>query len=165
MTTKTGICVDCCNGILQPVVSRRCSRHYWQHIKLKSYNRKQSHNSSKKQVLLDCLPDVCFQANLKEWFEHHINTSNWVCENCKKYIIPFSFFAQKSSQAHILPKSIFPSLKLLTDNHLLLGTSDCGCHNKYDLSWESAKKMPVFDKARDKIKPFYTFLIKKKLKK
>lgn len=71
----------------------------------------------------------------------------WVkCENCKNPVK-----ASRTSNAHILPKSIFKSVATNIHNHMYLCFI---CHNKFDKSWEDAQSMSVFSLA---IKRFNKF--------
>lgn len=98
---------------------------------------------------------------LDEYFNHHIAKAfrdGWICENCNEPIPDYSYIIRRSAQAHILPKKPkqFPSVATVLNNHLLLGGmhSKCGCHAKWDLSWERASRMPVLEIAKER---FLTF--------
>lgn len=83
---------------------------------------------------------------LKSWYEHGISISTWVCENCGDAIPNFSEEARYSAQAHLLPKHLFASVKTHPHNRLHLGNRfGCNCHDKYDLSFENAIRMPVME--------------------
>lgn len=87
-------------------------------------------------------------SNLSEWYKFHIENCKWVCENCGKIINNYSEKSRFSAQAHILPKSIFKSVKTLSINHITLGHIDCGCHARFDHSWERASEMNIFNKVK-----------------
>lgn len=65
------------------------------------------------------------------------------CQECGKFI-PQKYY--RAATAHVLPKRKeygFPSVATHFDNFLMLG-SGCGCHQKYDRTWEEAATMKVF---------------------
>ena len=172
--SKKGICIDCPPlSSKKYLIAKRCEFHYWPYrnslkqkcdsnkivFKTPLINRSKPNKPSKKSV---CLPFASRFA-CKQWYILQISLCNWVCENCGIRIIPVSELVQFSVQAHILPKNKFPSVKMHLDNHLTLGVSDCSCHKKWDLSWESAKKMHVFPVARSKIVKLLPHLTQKEL--
>lgn len=114
---------------------------------------------SKKYLVKLNLQTSDFQT-LAEWYLFQISQSDWVCENCHQPITAMGEAAIYSCQAHILPKEHFPSVALHKLNHLLLGGifSDCGCHNKFDFSWQKAQKMPVFPLAISRFLSFKNLL-------
>jgi hypothetical protein len=105
-----------------------------------------------------------FQA-LGDWYNYHVLHCDWICENCKSPIIAVSWEEKISCQSHILPKEHFPSVALNKLNHMLLAgfLSDCGCHYKYDFSWEKAEKMPVFELAISRFLSFKKYLSAKEV--
>lgn len=96
---------------------------------------------------------------LESFFDHvaKIIDLNPRCWECGKFI-PKSFY--RAASAHVLPKRKeygFPSISANLDNYLVLG-SGCGCHQKYDSSWEQAAKMKVWEKVVIKFKILYPLI-------
>lgn len=66
----------------------------------------------------------------------------------------------RAATAHVLPKRDnygFPSVASNPNNRLFLG-SGCGCHQRYDKSWEDAAQMKVFPIAIEKFKLLYPLI-------
>lgn len=66
----------------------------------------------------------------------------------------------RCATAHVLPKKKefgFPSVASNPINRLFLG-SGCGCHNKYDSSWEKAATMKVWPLAVEIFKKLYPLI-------
>ncbi|MBC7865484.1 MAG: hypothetical protein IAF38_21090 [Bacteroidia bacterium] len=159
-----GFCIDCNpDSKARPLIAKRCEKHYWIYRATTKKN-KLSNATPTTLPIGNALPiNECFCRSLRAWYFQHISSSTWICDNCNDPISPSSERANFSVQAHILPKEFFPSIKLLLANHLTLGTH-CGCHQRYDLSWESAEKMPVFEQAKLKILSFLHLLNKEEIK-
>lgn len=87
--------------------------------------------------------------DLQEWYQRMMQLSSPICENCGMGISKFGA-GWHGSQAHILPKSKFPSVATCHLNHMVLGMYNCGCHGQYDSSWFNASKMPVFKIAKSR---------------
>jgi hypothetical protein len=70
------------------------------------------------------------------------------CQECRKPLYAFSKKAKRSVSAHILPKSVFESVKTNPDNIIFLGASyigcPCDCHTYYDYSVENRIKMKIY---------------------
>lgn len=169
---KIGRCLDCpANSKPKYIIAAgRCEAHYWRYrtavkkkqaVSRRLINDPQPKRSSKKSV---CLPFASPFA-LRNWYLLQIFMCDWVCENCKTAIIPDTERVCFSSQAHILPKEHFPSVKLNMDNHLTLGPVDCPCHSRWDLSWKSASKMEIYAHARTKVALLIPFLSAQELRK
>jgi hypothetical protein len=111
-------------------------------------NLKNARNPPEK-IKYNPIPEYIEIQTLSDWYYYQVLHCDWICENCRNPIIAVSEGEKISCQAHILPKEYFPSVALHPLNHLLLAgfLSDCGCHYKYDFSWEKAVKMPVFELA------------------
>lgn len=94
---------------------------------------------------------------LKAYFEYH-STKKWnpTCENCGYPLQDMN----KKNCAHIVPKSIFKSVATNLDNEMDLCTTfdredgKTGCHEQYDSSWTTAKRMPVFEIAKSRFEKF-----------
>lgn len=93
-------------------------------------------------------------AKIGPYFEYWKKTCAPACEECgapiPKWGDPVFLLA---CQAHIVPKEHFGSVAAELQNHLTLGAS-CGCHNKYDLSWHSARTMKVWPVALERFRTF-----------
>lgn len=85
------------------------------------------------------------------------------CMECGKFI-PQKLY--RAATAHVLPKRKefgFPSIASNPNNYLILGPG-CGCHSRYDNSWEDAAQMKVFPLAIEKFKILYPLIDKKEYK-
>ena len=85
------------------------------------------------------------------------------CMECGAFI-PKPFY--RAATSHVLPKRKeygFPSVASNLNNWLRLG-SGCGCHQRYDRSWEDAAQMKIFPSAIAKFKILYPLIDKKELK-
>lgn len=83
---------------------------------------------------------------MQRWYLQAICNSKFRCEECGQ---PLNFRKEEiayGSQAHILPKEFFKSIKTHPANRLELGRW-C-CHGQYDSSWDNASKMKVWPKAK-----------------
>lgn len=63
----------------------------------------------------------------------------------------------RAATAHVLQKREiygFPSIAANLDNYIILGAG-CGCHFRYDCSWEDAAQMKIFSVAIEKFKKLY----------
>jgi hypothetical protein len=89
-------------------------------------------------------------SKLESWFTRKIKQCLWICEECGVNCHSSDAKYQRAAQAHLLPKSLFPSVATHDLNHKTLGPS-CGCHNKYDVSWKSASKMKIWKSALQQI--------------
>lgn len=72
----------------------------------------------------------------------------------------YSLDGYRCATAHVLPKRKeygFPSVAANLINRLFLGTG-CGCHNKYDSSWEKAATMKVWPLAVEIFKKLYPLI-------
>lgn len=108
---------------------------------------------------------------LQQWFD---NVSRKIeqhpyCLECElngihTHIPPSQY---RNASAHILPKRDeygFPSVATHPENFMgALGTT-CGCHYKYDRSWDDASKMKVWPIAIDKIKKMLPFIAASEIK-
>ena len=80
------------------------------------------------------------------WYEKKVNECDWMCSECGKSCYSGNKEYRFAAQAHILPKSLFPSIATHDQNYMCLGPS-CGCHGKYDSNWDNASKMKVWPEA------------------
>jgi hypothetical protein len=93
--------------------------------------------------------------DLDIFFEHHIKilTSNKICcENCNNPI----YEPTSANIAHILPKSIFKSIRSNNNNCMYLCLT---CHGNYDSSWDKAIKMKCFHIAKERFNKFKEYII------
>lgn len=102
-------------------------------------------------------------SKLDEWFEHFMEVSEPVCEECgmRADWLKGAEYKQiwRACQAHVLPKKKncgFPSLASNLDNHIVLfpswGGHLCGCHGFYDSSWYNATTMNIWTKVVEIVK-------------
>lgn len=72
------------------------------------------------------------------------------CENCNFPLFATNDFARRCVSAHILPKSLFPSIATNADNIIFLGSSlfsRCNCHNRFDeIGAKERSQMNIYDK-------------------
>lgn len=98
------------------------------------------------------------------------------CENCGAYIPNKKMNSKgewvetkmyyRAATAHVLAKREnygFPSIASNPINWLKLGAG-CGCHNRYDRSWEDAAQMKVWPLAVEKFKLLYPLIDAKEKK-
>lgn len=79
------------------------------------------------------------------------------CMNCGQEVAVIDY---GNAVAHVLPKSLkfgFPSVRTHPENSLFLGPC-CGCHDRYDSSWENASKMNVWGLAAAKFLILYPLI-------
>lgn len=89
---------------------------------------------------------VSKRPDLVEWYAKKIKSCDWICCECGKSCYSSNKDYQFAAQAHILPKSLFPSVATHEQNYMCLGPA-CGCHGKYDSNWDNASKMKVWPEA------------------
>lgn len=78
----------------------------------------------------------------------------WIPEKIRQVGKKFTLSGYRCATAHVLPKKEeygFPSIAHVLDNRIFLGAG-CGCHSKYDRSWEDAASMKIWPIALEKIK-------------
>ncbi len=78
----------------------------------------------------------------------------WIPEKIKQIGKKFTLSGYRCATAHVLPKKEeygFPSIAHVLENKIFLGAG-CGCHSKYDRSWEDAATMKIWPIALEKIK-------------
>lgn len=154
---KYGHCVDCPDHAPdKPLTAGRCSVHYWQ------YRHKVSCSKHKEQLgkegvigAKEILDVSMIDGTLQGWFSYWMRFCGFKCEECGEVISRSDIAGLQASQAHILPKadSMFQSVKTVIHNHLTLGAR-CGCHSRFDKSWDAAQKMKVWPLAVQKFKWF-----------
>jgi len=143
---KYGECLDCTDGILRPLIAKRCQSHYWQY-----------RNSITKKVKDLDIEKTIKQpnptTNLVLWYAEIMKREEPICWECHKKINKYDTTAWHGSIAHILPKSIFPSIKSHPMNYLILGMY-CGCHGQFDSNWLFASRMKVIGVAKVRFNEF-----------
>ncbi|MDB5200541.1 MAG: hypothetical protein JWO92_2504 [Chitinophagaceae bacterium] len=120
-------------------------------------------SDKKKQQLKDEKPD---REKQNDWFEaidkKECPYAFTHCQECGKIILK-AFM--RAAIAHVLPKkkNQFPSVATHENNYIILGAG-CGCHNKYDKSWDDASQMKVWPLAVSKFLEIYPFIASKEKK-
>lgn len=116
------------------------------------------------------------ESELDKYFEYHMTKSYPRCDNCgmvAEWLLKEEYKAVwRGCQAHVLRKKDaiggFPSVAATLTNHLVLfpgyGKYLCGCHDRFDSSYEEMAKMAVFPKAIDIINQLYPFIAKEERK-
>lgn len=149
---KIGLCVDCPHEVEQVLVAGRCPYHNKKHRYEQSQKRAKN-KSTGKDLLEKSMGIATPQSNLVFWYAARIKERSGKCMECGEPI-PLAF--AHHSIAHILPKSSkngFPSVATNEHNWIELGAS-CGCHHRFDSSWEKASKMKVFAIAKLRFQKF-----------
>lgn len=147
---KTGICIDCTDGEYKYLIAKRCSWHY------RNHRQQLSLEKNKMRGLLMNPNNDLRAAELASWYiaKEKDVAANPFCQECKE---PISKKYCRAAVAHCLPKRKeygFPSLATNPINKLILGAG-CGCHSRYDRSWEDAAKMKVWPLAVEIFKQLY----------
>lgn len=149
---KAGICPKCDDEVKKPLISGLCQRHYWEgRSKAKEKKAKKSHI----ELLETAFGTNSPQSELILWYSARIMERTGFCMECGERI-PLAY--AHASIAHILPKSLFPSVSTHPLNGMELGAG-CGCHSRWDKSWESAQKMKVYPLAKERFKQFEHLII------
>lgn len=112
------------------------------------------------------------ESGLDKYFDYHMTHSFPRCDNCgmvAEWLLEEEYKAVwRGCQAHVLRKKDaiggFPSVATNLTNHLVLfpayGKYLCGCHDRFDSSYEEMAKMAVFPKAMDIVNQLYPFIAK-----
>lgn len=153
-----GECQKCQTGKKVPIIGKRenalCQYHYRIQLQLKSKNKSKSKNVVKTKFS-DEDQEV---TELARWFNVKMMTSEPVCENCDLFIFISSQKHWHGCQAHVLPKSLFPSVATHPDNHMVLDWYGCNCHGQFDSSWLNASKMLIFPTAFERFLKFESLI-------
>ena len=179
--TKTGDCSFCPEQNTSVVkigklyyCFNKCYKNHKTSEALKKHHQKQAlpSQSSKIRMLSNSMANKLvvnkaasdFEA-LQKFFKEAAEriSNNPHCMECGKFI-PVSFY--RAATAHVLPKRKeygFPSIACHTENYLVLGAG-CGCHNKYDKSWEDAAQMKIWPVAVEKFLKLYPLIDQKERK-
>lgn len=127
IVTKYGICEECGDGKLKPVIAGRCRAYHYKRNRAKVFLAKRHQEKS--------FEDYVAEQMLDDWFldiGERIITPNPFCWECGAKIFidndqPLHVY--RSNTAHIFPKSIFHSVETHMLNFIIAGSA-CGCHNK-----------------------------------
>lgn len=138
---KTGICIDC--GRQSRVVAKRCSFCYQKHRSLVSLNKQKENTTSDP-------------GERKLWYEQRVLEMTGQCAECGHYINKNVFKYAVCGVAHILPKSLFPSVEFHPMNWMELGAT-CGCHGRAEV-WSQAVNMRVWPEMVRRFKMFYPLI-------
>lgn len=102
------------------------------------------------------------KADINEFFDNQALQVPERCENCNLRLNAFAMWQKRFVTAHILPKSLFPSVAAHPDNRMFLGVSlfsECSCHPNFDNSdADHRKTMPVYKIALARVEGFYDLL-------
>ncbi len=88
-------------------------------------------------------------SELQKWYEGIMAREDKQCWNCGESLAHYNKQDWHACIAHVLPKSIFPSVSTHRLNYMILGKW-CNCHGTYDSNWDAARKMPIFKEATDR---------------
>lgn len=120
-------------------------RKYWDDLRRKSLQNKPLKRTKlkSKPMKKKYYPKKNKIGGLYEFYCEEMETFNWICEECGKNVYSSDEIFRLAVMAHLLPKNIFRSIAKHKQNLMCLG-GECGCHKKYDKSWESAQGMRVW---------------------
>lgn len=153
---KIGVCQDCHDNVPRETIAGRCTRHYWAHRK-RLYNEKLNH---RMKVEISGA-----KLTMNFWYAARIKELSGFCQECGTRLPLHNPRYARACVAHILPKrdNLFPSVKSHPLNYIELGPF-CGCHGKYDKSWDDAIKMRVWPLAVERFKQFMHLIASKELR-
>lgn len=120
--------------------------------------------SNKSKVLND--KEKTEKQKLDEFYSRIALRMPYNCENCNQPLQAFNKFAKRSCAAHILPKSLFPSIATNEDNILFIGAGflgGCHCHDTFDSDANTRSKMKVFPIALERFEKLKQYLTDKEL--
>jgi len=89
------------------------------------------------------------ETELQKWYARIMKTEKPICWETGNKINTEDKVAWHGSIAHVLPKSLFPSVATHQCNYLILQMYG-GTHGQYDSSWHNAQKMKVWPTAIDR---------------
>lgn len=153
---RTGVCEVC--GSKNRLTAGKCPYCYKAHRAKICAERKKS-----RLTPTDALEKTFGmgkpQSELYLWFAQKMKTCDPVCENCGCKINKYNQEEWHGSQAHLVSKAHFPSVKTHPLNHLVLCRYGNFCHAKYDSSFSAASKMPVAKIAMERFRQFEHLII------
>lgn len=147
---KVGQCPECDNGKIIPLISGRCSVHYWRH--------RQEVNKKKNVVKIEKKRQKSKELNV--FFASQLLQVPNSCEECDADLTWLkNSKMRKAIIAHILPKREvggFPSVATHPQNRMFY----CGdCHTNFDNKGEEfVKKMRSLPTIIERFKKFEHFL-------
>jgi hypothetical protein len=148
---KLGFCDDCDDGIEKPLTKGKCQIHYWSEIRLKSALKKSDRDLANPPDFGARKPQKKRIEGLSDWFNERRGEMTGFCietgVRTAKHNDAFFIFCI----AHILPKSLFPSVATHPLNWIELSID---AHAKFDRDWETASKMKCFAIARERFNQF-----------
>lgn len=156
---KYSVCIDCKNGIEVPVIAERCSYHYKIHRAIIQMDRQKERNKirslnqlegNKKMAEAKINEKIVF-SGIEEWYKMvaDVIEQKPYCWNCG---LPISKSDYRNASAHILFKSLFPSVATHPLNFIVAGNR-CGCHSATH-RMDTFSEMSVFPLA---VKRFWEF--------
>lgn len=83
------------------------------------------------------------ETELQKWYSEIMAKETPRCWETGEWINVKDTFGWHGSVAHVLPKELFPSVKVHPQNYMILKMWG-GTHGDYDASWEKAAKMNVW---------------------
>jgi 5-methylcytosine-specific restriction endonuclease McrA len=113
-------------------------------------SKKYAENSKKRNAISISDNVQEDKSDLDSYFDEHIKAIekySSCCENCHKKISK----PTRWNVAHILPKSIFKSVRSLSLNSIYLCRD---CHGQFDSSFTNAQKMKVWITAKKRVGQF-----------
>lgn len=154
MQPKYGLCPECNDGINKPLIAGLCaSRHYWAHRRDVASKKKETREE--RFIAYGGLKLV--SESMVPWYAKIMASEAPVCWECGSKINKFDRVTWHGSIAHVIPKSLFDSVKTHPMNYLILGRY-C-CHGIYDSSWDAASKMKIWPVAVERFRMFEKLII------
>lgn len=98
--------------------------------------------------------------DLQKWYTEIMNREDKICWNCGINLSHYNKQDWHACVAHVLPKSLFPSIATHPSNFMILGKW-CNCHGVYDSNWGSASRMKIFKEAVDRFTELEPFILEK----
>lgn len=112
--------------------------------KIPAKSKKRSEKEAKEKAERGADPTA-----LQKWYDNIMKREEAVCWETGQTIDKKDKVAWHGSIAHVLSKSLFPSIATHPSNYLILSMYG-GAHGQYDSSWENAQKMKVWKEAVDR---------------
>jgi hypothetical protein len=112
------------------------------------------HKAKKTQALIDKQDK---DPELEKWFEDRHEEMTGICKHCGGRT-EAGKSSYKCSVAHILPKSVFPSIKTHPLNWIELCFYDNSCHTNFDHFMLEIQDLKCFDEVVEKFIAMYPFI-------
>lgn len=90
------------------------------------------------------------ETELQKWYSRIMKKEDAVCWETGEKLNKNDKIGWHGSIAHVLPKSVFPSVATHPLNYMILSMWN-GSHANYDSSWAKAQSMKIWPIARDRI--------------